>query len=306
MKIVFVPHENIDKTAWDDHIRRSPHGLIYAYSWFLDEAAPGWCALMSADNHYMMPLPVRTKWNQKYVYPPFFIQQLGIIAQADRIKPEITSAFMNATASHFRFAEMYLHEKCEVRPEKFMKVEKRINHLLSLDSAFGQIQSNYSGQLKRNLKKAMATGSEIRALKDASGIISLFRKSKKQWKANYKTEDYLRLEKIIKECVSHGMAEMNGVFDADNNLHAGAVFLKSHNRITFFFSGQTDYGRQNSLLALLINDVIKRNSGFPMVFDFEGSMDKGLARFYKSFGSLEATYSFVKLNRLPGIIKWLK
>jgi hypothetical protein len=68
----------------------------------------------------------------------------------------------------------------------------------------------------------------------------------------------------------------------------------------------TDYARQHSLLALLLDDTIKRNCDSKLVFDFEGSKDKGLARFYKSFGSLETGYSFVKLNRLPKIIKWLK
>lgn len=68
MKIFLLQHHEIDKARWDAVISRSPHGLIYAYSWFLDIAAPGWFALISHDYRFLMPLPVRTKWKLKYVH----------------------------------------------------------------------------------------------------------------------------------------------------------------------------------------------------------------------------------------------
>lgn len=306
MKIILLQHHEIDKKRWDKAISQSPHSLIYAYSWFLDIAAPGWCALINDDFRYIMPLPVRTKWKLSYIYPPFFIQQLGIFSEEECISPEVTSVFLNAVLEHFRFAELYLHEKCRFHAGSEYRFDSRINHLLPLQKSYPEITSAYSTQLKRNLKKAHATEAAIRNLKDVSKIIKLFRKSEAGLKSNYSNEDYLRFEKLIKECQSRGMAVISGVFSKEGTLLGGAVFLVSHQRITFIFSGMTEFGRKHSLLSLLLDNELKQRSSSDMIFDFEGSMDKGLARFYKSFGSLETGYTFVKWNHLPKVIKWLK
>lgn len=306
MKISLLQHHEVDKKRWDTVIRQSPHGLIYAYSWFLDAAAPGWYALVGDDYNYLMPLPVRTKWKLKYIYPPFFVQQLGIFSAAKCISAELTTAFLYAVNEHFRFAELYLHEKCSVISDSNFPSENRVNHLLPLQKNYESLNAAYSTQLKRNLKKANSTGAVIRSLNDVAAIIRLFRKSEAGRISNYRKADFSVFEKLIGECMTRSMAEITGVFDTDGTLHGGAVFLKSHKRITFIFSGMSRLARENSFLAFLLDDQIKKHSSSEMIFDFEGSMDKGLARFYKSFGSLETGYTFVTLNRLPKVIKWLK
>jgi hypothetical protein len=306
MNIVLLQHHEIDKARWDAAIDRSPHGLIYACSWFLDIASPGWCALMSDDYRCVMPLPVRTKWKLPYVYPPFFIQQLGIFSDEEVIRPEVSSAFLNKVKEHYRFAELYLHEKCMVKAGAGFLIRNQRNHVLPLHKSYEEIRAAYSSQLKRNLKKAGSAGTVIRPMTTVTEIINLFRKSASGKNSNYRSEDYVRFEKLMEACYRHQKAAVSGTFDTDDKLLGGAVFLKSRHRITFVFSGMTDYARQHSLLALLLDDVIRKNCDSNLVFDFEGSMDKGLARFYKSFGSLESVYTFVKLNRLPKIIKWLK
>lgn len=306
MKIFLLQHHEIDKARWDAVISRSPHGLIYAYSWFLDIAAPGWFALISHDYRFLMPLPVRTKWKLKYVYPPFFIQQLGIFSEDNVISAETTSAFLNAVNEHFRFAEIYLHEQCCVDDHSDFHYGKRVNHLLPLNKDYETLSAAFSTQLKRNLKKAKSTGAKIRNVNDVTAIIKLFRKSEAGHKSNYRTGDFARFEKLVKECMKRDMAEISEAFDKEGVLHGGAVFLKSHQRITFIFSGLSKYGRENSLLALLLDGKIRQYASSKMIIDFEGSMDKGLARFYKSFGSLETGYTFVSLNRLPKVIKWIK
>ncbi len=306
MKIILLQHHDIDKKRWDAVISRSPHGLIYAYSWFLDIAAPGWHALTGDDYRYLMPLPIRTKWKLKYIYPPFFIQQLGIFSDEKAISAEIANEFLNVVKEHFRYAEVYLHEQCRADEVTGFRSSKRINHLLPLKEDYETLSAAYSTQLKRNLKKAESTGAKIRSMNDVTAIIKLFRKSEAGLESNYNTADFSRFEMLIEECMKRKMAEISGVFGKDGVLQGGAVFLKSHQRITFIFSGLSEYGRKHSLLAFLLDDKIKQYASSEMIFDFEGSMDKGLARFYKSFGSLETGYTFVTLNRLPKVIKWIK
>jgi len=43
-----------------------------------------------------------------------------------------------------------------------------------------------------------------------------------------------------------------------------------------------------------------------LIFDFEGSDIKGIADFYKKFGTINQPYPFIKWNNLPAIVKFLK
>jgi hypothetical protein len=61
-------------------IARSFNGIVYAYSWYLDIVSPGWDALVKDDYKSVMPLTWRKKYGIKYLYQPFFTQQLGVFS----------------------------------------------------------------------------------------------------------------------------------------------------------------------------------------------------------------------------------
>jgi len=56
----------------------------------------------------------------------------------------------------------------------------------------------------------------------------------------------------------------------------------------------------------LFDHLILQFAGHGMTFDFEGSENPGIARFYKSFGAEKVHYYRLKINRLPWIIRLLK
>ncbi|MCC6383820.1 MAG: hypothetical protein LC117_04315 [Bacteroidia bacterium] len=307
MSLHFLEHHEIDKLRWDQTINQSPAGLIYGYSWFLDIAAPGWCAIVENDYSAIMPLPMRKKWGFAYIYPPFFIQQLGVFSLGGSVPHSTTKKFFNTIPERFRFIEMYLNEYCnakEVDGDR-MQVSKRFNQVLLLNNKYDKIASVYSTQLKRNLRKAATANTTFRSVENFKQIIGIYRKHQAA-RSNYSTLDYKRFYRLIEECKKREMAMVIGGFDEENIMHTGAIFLKSHNRLIFIFSGSDEYGRKHSLLARLFNQLIESKAGSELILDFEGSMDKNLARFYKSFGSLETVYLQIKINRLPFVVKWLK
>jgi len=44
--IIYHKHHEIDRDRWDECIRKSFNGIIYAYSWYLDIVSPQWEALI--------------------------------------------------------------------------------------------------------------------------------------------------------------------------------------------------------------------------------------------------------------------
>ena len=84
-----------------------------------------------------------------------------------------------------------------------------------------------------------------------------------------------------------------------------AIFMKTKDRITFLFSGLKQEGKDRQAMTYLLDQVIQQNANKPMVFDFEGSDDENLARFYLGFGGHEVKYPSYTFNRLSPLGKAL-
>ena len=78
----------------------------------------------------------------------------------------------------------------------------------------------------------------------------------------------------------------------------------SHDKIIFFFSGCDESNKHNHALTMLIDSIIRSFSETQNTFDFEGSDNDGLARFYKGFGGKETFYPGIRYNNLNNILKF--
>ena len=79
----FLKRNQIDEKKWNDCVLKSSNGLVYALTWFLDGLAMNWCAYVREDKGCyvsVFPVPYKRKFGIKYVYTPFFIQQLGLFS----------------------------------------------------------------------------------------------------------------------------------------------------------------------------------------------------------------------------------
>ena len=86
-KIQLLSSNRIDKREWDECIRMSTNGLIYAKSFYLDHLHKNWCALVADDYEWVFPITARTKWTVPYLFQPAFSQQLGLFAKPGVIVP---------------------------------------------------------------------------------------------------------------------------------------------------------------------------------------------------------------------------
>jgi hypothetical protein len=75
--IQYLSNQQIDKTKWDHCIDNAGNGLIYAYSFYLDNMAKNWDALVLNDYEAVMPLTWNKKYGIHYLYQPFFDGSIG-------------------------------------------------------------------------------------------------------------------------------------------------------------------------------------------------------------------------------------
>lgn len=302
--IAYLRHDQIDQTRWDDCIAHAVNGNVYAWSWYLDRVHPGWEALveMEEDKYLsVMPLTGNKKYGIHYLFQPFFVQQLGVFSREEP-SAETVRSFLESIPRKFRLVQVRLNERNPV-PECAKGVVLHQNHLLDLNKSYDDLFAQYHDNTKRNLKKSLNYG--LRLVKDVpmASVIALFRENRGASIHHWGEPEYRRLEALAQLAIASSNAFVYGVQLSDNEeIVCGALFMVSHGRITFLFSGNSPVGRETQAMTYLIDRVIREYASRPFIFDFEGSDDEDLARYYRGFGSVSTTYP--SFERLPWW--WLK
>jgi hypothetical protein len=296
-------HSEIDKDRWDLAIDNAINGLIYAKSWYLDIVSPDWQALVDENYKTVFALTCRKKYGIHYLYPPFFTQQLGIFS-AEVITSETADRFLHSIPKEFKFIEINLNYQNKLSASDF-KISELLTHHLDLNLTYEELAKSYSENLKRNLKKAQQNNLEVNSDFTNDALIKLFRSTKGKAVGTLKEYNYETLNILLNECEKRNLLSKLGI-RINNQLAAGALFLKSNHEYILIFSAVNAEAREVGAMSFLIDRFIHKNQNENYNLDFEGSMDKNLARFYKSFGATEVVYLQIKRNRLPFYLRWLK
>ena len=292
--IQYLTRDNLDVERYDKCIISAHNSRIFAYSWYLDSVAKDWSVLVLDDYRAVMPLPWRKKYHVKYIFLPRWTQQLGIFSETT-VDQELIRDFIKYIPSKFKFVEIFFNAENSFSDKH---VSTRQNFILSLNKTYSEISRNFSKGRKSDIKRAENNGLAVKETKDVNRIIDLF-KSSKGSDVNLPDSDYDRLKLLSDKLLSMNKAKVLEVHKEDNNdIIGGIIFIISNNRITYLFSAVNQVGRDNKAMSLLISRVINEYAESKFIFDFEGSMIKNLASFFKSFGAVEEKYFHFKKFRL--------
>lgn len=300
--IRFLKHNKIDKVKWDLCINNSINPSIYALSWYLDIVAKNWNALVEDDYISVFPIPIKNKFGIKYSLQPYWTQQLGLFSTKNNTKHELQE-FLNLIPNSIFFYQINLNFGLLVDKFKKLKVVNNNNFCLELNQDFETIYSNFSKNLKRNLKQC----NNLNVSRDLNifEIIELFKTEKGKLIKNLNEYSYNLLIEIAKSAKNNNQLELWGAFDGEK-LCAGAMFVLYKNKAVLIFSGVSLIGKTNNSMHYLISEFIKVHQKSNLVLDFEGSNIESLARFYRSFGAVNIPYSTIYKNNLPVPFKFLK
>ena len=303
--IRFVKHNYVDTDKWDECIKRSVNSLPYAFSWYLDIVVAHWDALVLNDYEAVFPLPAKRKLSLKYSYMPFWVQQLGLFSKTIKGLERVND-FVAAIPKQYRFVELNMNHKAPLQSGSVFQIKENNNFLLSLDKPYDEQIQNYSKNLRRNLKKASLKGLQLFKNDSPKGLIQLFRADKGKSITHFSETDYKNLEHIMHVAVHKHCGELWMAYDEGNRPLAGMFLLFGPKRVVLLFTGNSREGKESAAIPFLIDEFIKESANSCLIFDFEGSNDENLARFYKSFGAVNYTYQNLKINRLPLLLRFLK
>ncbi len=283
--VTYLAHHQIDFEKYNNCIRNAKNHLLYAESWYLNIVAPNWDLLVLSDYEAVMPLPKREKYGIHYLFVPPWVQQLGVFSTTIST-PEIVLKFIENIPSKFRYQNIYFNYKNTIK-RKFVTI--RYNYTLPLYDSYGKIYANFRKGRKSSLQNAKQQNLVVKNCKNADKLITIFKENKGQ-EIKRNKNDYDLLTEIVLIGLMQNKVAVYEVFDKDENLLGGAIFLISKHRITYLFSAINELGRKLNSNSFLINTVIEKYAKTNIIFDFEGSMVPNIASFFKSFGAVKEHY----------------
>ncbi len=290
--IRYVRHSDIDMASWDARLERCANKLWYGSSDVLSAAAPGWDALIDEENDAQMALPWRKKFGMTYAYQPFLLQQLGPFAL--RPSASDTARFIDALPPRYRFADIYLCPGTPAPP----RLSEQQNITFDLKAPIEALRKNYSDNHRRTLKKTQPTASGWEQRLPLAGLTAFLIESEQFKRWGIKPDQVQTLLRVLFVAEEHGHGFGCGV-RSNGELVCAAFFVRWGGRLIFLKGLANEQGRKMHAMHYLIDRVISEHAGQDLLFDFAGTNDPDLARFYMGFGGERSVYLRALVNKLP-------
>ncbi|MBO7494390.1 MAG: GNAT family N-acetyltransferase [Bacteroidales bacterium] len=291
--IRFLKHSEIDPEKWNQAVRNSLSSNVLAEYELLNLLTDGdtWHALVENDYEAVMPLPTRKKGVLKYVYTPFFLPQMGIFSERE-ITPQKVADFLYEISRHYVLADVLMNEKTESGHGN----HEFVSHSLSLYLAYNELYSRFHENTRRNIKAAQKQQIQVTVQEEKiADIIALFRTNKGSEEAvHFRENDYAKLQHVADYLLEHNLLEIYGVRTVQNELAAGALFVKDGKRRWFWFSGRDNQLSESKPMFLLLDTYIRDHSESDLYLDFNGSSNPNVARLYQGFDGKRYTIPFVR------------
>lgn len=287
--IEYITRKQLNVSKYDQIISISTNTRVYAYSWYLDVVCEQWDALVYNDYKAVMPIPRRKKVGINYIYLPPWTQQLGIFS-SEIITQKLITQFIGSIPRKFKLIDVFFNSD---NPIGLKKIKQRENFILSLTKNYKEIKKGFSKGRKSSCKKGQVNDLKVVPDFDPDKIIELYKKNKGS-ELRTKEFDLVLLRKLITIALPRNFVQSIGVVDDHSQLVGGAFFLNDSHRITYLFSALNNEGRAKQAMSFLIDHVIRTNAESDLIFDFEGSIIRELASFFKSFGAQKETYFYLR------------
>lgn len=299
--ITCIKRKDLDVKKYDECIEQSLQSNIYGFSWYLDIVANNWDVLVLDDYLAVMPIPWRKKYFIKYVYPPFWMLQLGIYSK--EIVDE--NEFLIHLLDKYKYVDLRLNSKNSFGMFKGFFKESKFQ-ALSLEHNYVTIFNNYKKERKKDLQKAKRFDLIEKWNDNTSSLIRLFKDNVGKRTLNIKEKDYKVLENLLCKCIENKKGELVSIYDKNNLLVASAFFLKHKKEITILVSSTDFKNRKNGANTFLIDRAIFKYQKNFKTFNFGGSSIVSVASFFNSFNANTTSYNTLKVNKLPYLYRLFK
>lgn len=294
MNIEFVHRKDIDVQKWDEVISKSTAETLYGYAWYLDTAAANWSAFVIDDYRFVMPLIWKKKYGIRYLYQPFYTQQLGVFGR-EYVDPTLITTLLRLLLRKYRFAGINFNTKNLVGEMEHFTVDDKTNYVLDLQHDYEKLYAAFSTNAKRNVRKAYELNEVVEKKITIEELVGFKRVNDVIKRSE---EEYQWLIDLLKTTQENGAGNVYAAMD-QGVICAAAFFGFSKSRAIYLVSASNARGKEDRSMFKIVDVFIKEYAGSELILDFEGSNIPNVARFFAGFGARPEIYQVVSFSRIP-------
>lgn len=281
--ITLHSQQTLDRAAWNQMIDDSVNQSMFGQSWLLDAACMNWHALVLDDYTAGLVLPIKKKWGIRYAFNPLFIRECGVFSRKPLL-PEVFQQFVQAVPRSLFSVDLFLNET-----SGSTAFSQRVYQVLALDQPMAVIRKNYNENTRRNIRKAEKQHVMLTYGTDAAAVTTMFLENKLPEIKELKPTDEFMLRQMLQAAI-----DINQGFTVcamkENECLASAGFIHFKDTLLYFKGSVTDAGRQTGAMHFLMDQVFEKFAGLYRIFDFGGSNQPEVARFYMGLGGIDKVY----------------
>ena len=300
-----------NKERYIEWVGQQEYVPIMMSPWWMDAVCAGkeWDVLLAEDEHGnilgAMPYLVRKRAWFKYIIMPQQTQIGGIWVTAeitaDKWKTaEVCRNIANQLDSMqlAYYYQQYLPGSLCVDAMRGLgfKTHERITYRVDDLSDLDALIESFSKNKRRQLQKALSLHAERKM--DAEEFYRFHTNcmQARKRKLSYSREFLLVLERKARRL---GQCAILSVCNADGQPYAAAFLVWDKHNMYYLIPTYDPAFNESGAGALLVLEAMKLAREKHVHFDFEGSMDKGVAKHYQQFGSTPTVYFAVEKYYKP-------
>lgn len=290
--------------------------LVFQTPMWLDQVAGGtnWDVVLAFQGKFLsgaFPYVTNTKLGLKQITLPFLTPYLGpILSYPSDLSENNKLSFKKKTLETL-IEQLPKTDRCITQTDfdfdywlpfywKGFQQTTRYSFVLNTAPTENELLANFKPSIRKHIKKASTQFS----IEHSDSIDHLFELHQSDLQSK-KVELYFNKEQL------HSLDQELKTTQSSITLHAindakeviCAFYLVLDAQFTHYLIGAVKPEYRNSgVMSLLMWEAIKIAKGKGLTFNFEGSMDKNIGRFFSSFGSTPKP--FMKISKTSN--KWLK
>lgn len=300
-----------NKERYTEWVAKQEYLPISMMPWWLDAVCAGkeWDVLFAEDEQKqimgVMPYLLRKRAWFKYIIMPALSQSGGIWVApevtGDRWKTAEVCRQMKEKLDHMGLAyyyQQYIPGSLCVDALRGLgfKTKERVTYRVEDLSDLDQLVDSFSKNKRRQLQKASTLHAErTMDIEAFYRFHSRCMESRKRQLA-YSREFLIVLERKarrLKQC------EIISICNADGQPYAAAMLVWDKRYMYYLVPTYDPAFKDSGASALLVLEAMKLAREKQVHFDFEGSVERGIANHYKQFGSTPVTYFSVEKYYKP-------
>ncbi|MCQ2311444.1 MAG: GNAT family N-acetyltransferase [Paludibacteraceae bacterium] len=269
---------------------------IFMESWWMDAVCAGkeWQEILPD-----MPCLIRKRWWMRYIVMPQQTQIGGMwinpetctVAHAHDLAQQIDAKLQSMNLSYY-YQQYPIGSPLPAEMSALgYKVRERVTYQLQDLSDLDKVIDGFSRNKKRQLQKALS----LHADRDLNAE-DFYRFHTECLLQKHKTISYSREFFLVlnRKAQREQAAQLIAIRNADNDLLAAGYMVWDKETMHYLIAAQDNRYKDSGAMALLVLEGIKLAREKGVVFDFEGSMMRGVALHFKQFGAVPVTYYSVE------------